>query len=137
MYVPTYSLHALVFTFHVHNYSPKWVWLPRVIFTLLLFVVNYVSGIIRYRQGMKIAMFFLIGAIPYLAFRIIFGLGLAGIPSPFSYLPESGFSYLMQNTNVSQAVGLCCEAIIMALAVVSRSRWIQQELARSMDAQKP
>jgi len=136
VYVTVYLVHAFVFTFHVHNYSPKWVWLPLVLFTLSLFVVNYVCGAMRYRQGMKIALFFLIGAIPYLLFRIIFGLGLAGIPSPFSYLPESGFSYLMQNSNVSQALGLCSEAIIMALAVVSRSRWIQQELASAMDAQK-
>jgi len=43
---------------------------------------------------------------------------------------------LLQNTNVFQSIGLCAEALIMALAVVSRNVWIQKELAKSIDAQK-
>ena len=98
--------------------------------------MNYVCGVIRYRQGMKIVIFFLIGAIPYMCLRFIFGLGLAGVTSPFTFLPESGIRFLLQNSNVSQALGMCCEAIVMALAVVSRTRWIQQDLAVSLDTQK-
>lgn len=98
--------------------------------------MNYACGVIRYRQGMKIVIFFLIGAVPYMCLRFIFGLGLAGVTSPFTYLPESGIRYLLQNSNVSQALGMCCEAIVMALAVVSRARWIQQDLAISLDTQK-
>ena len=37
---------------------------------------------------------------------------------------------------MSQAIGLCSEALIMALAVISRNVWIQKELAKSLDAQK-
>jgi serine phosphatase RsbU (regulator of sigma subunit) len=96
----------------------------------------YRCGLKRYQQGMSVAMFWLIASLPYLAFRLIFVTGLMGYPSVFSYLPESGFSYLLQNSNVSQAIGLCSEALIMALAVVSRNTWIQTELAKSIEAQK-
>jgi hypothetical protein len=65
--------------------------------------------------------------VPYLTFRSIFILGLAGVPSPFSLLEPSGFGLLMQHSNTAQAIGLCCEALIMALAVVSRTRWLQEE----------
>ena len=136
LYVFTFLTHAVIFTFLIHNFSPQWVWMPLVIFTLSMFVMNYACGVIRYRQGMKIIIFFLIGAIPYMCFRFIFGLGLAGVTSPFTFLPESGIRYLLQNSNVSQALGMCCEAIVMALAVVSRARWIQQDLAISLDTQK-
>lgn len=135
VYIATYITHFFVFTFITHNFSPVLVWLPLGIFTIAVFIMNYVCGIIRYRAGMKIAMFFLLGSVPYLAFRLVFVTGLAGFASPFSYLPESGISYLLQNTNVSQAIGLCCEAMIMALAVVSRTRWLQQELAESFKNQ--
>ena len=136
LYVFTFLTHAVIFTFLIHNFSPQWVWMPLVIFTLSMFIMNYACGVIRYRQGMKIIIFFLIGAIPYMCFRFIFGLGLAGVTSPFTFLPESGIRYLLQNSNVSQALGMCCEAIVMALAVVSRARWIQQDLAISLDTQK-
>jgi len=135
VYIATYITHFFVFTFTTHNLPPVLVWLPLGIFTILVFIMNYVCGIIRYRAGMKIAMFFLLGSVPYLAFRLVFVTGLAGFASPFSYLPESGISYLLQNTNVSQAIGLCCEAMIMALAVVSRTRWLQQELAENFKNQ--
>ena len=136
LYVFTFLTHAVIFTFLIHNFSPQWVWMPLVIFTLSMFIMNYACGVIRYRQGMKIIIFFLIGAIPYMCFRFIFGLGLAGVTSPFTYLPESGIRYLLQNSNVSQALGMCCEAIVMALAVVSRARWIQQDLAVFLETQK-
>ena len=135
LYIATYIAHFCIFTFTTHNLPPKLVWLPLGIFTILIFIMNYVCGIIRYRAGMKIAMFFLLGSVPYLAFRLVFVTGLAGMTSPFSYLPESGISYLLQNSNVSQAIGLCCEAMIMALAVVSRTRWLQQELAENFKNQ--
>ena len=59
-----------------------------------------------------------------------------GFQSVSRVLPESGFSVLLQNNNTFQAIGLCGEALIMALAVVSRNVWIQKELAKSIDAQK-
>ena len=85
---------------------------------------------------MNVAMFWLVASVPYFVFMLIWMSGLMGYPSLFSYLPESGFSYLLQNTGVSQGIGLCSEALIMALAVVSRNVWIQNELAKSIEAQK-
>ena len=131
-----FILHFLAAVFWVHNIPPNKFYLINAILPLVLFGFLYKSGIQRYRQGMKVAMFWLIASIPYLVFRIIFISGVMGYPSVFSYLPMSGFSYLMQNTQVSQAIGLCAEAMIMALAVVSRNVWIQKELAKSLAAQK-
>ncbi len=104
--------------------------------TLLLLVSFYTVAVIRYRQGLQVAKFFMYAIVPYLTFRSIFILGLAGVPSPFSLLEPSGFGLLMQNSNTAQAIGLCCEALIMALAVVSRARWLQEQLAVNLKAQQ-
>jgi serine phosphatase RsbU (regulator of sigma subunit) len=120
----------------VHNLSPQIFFGVNAFLPLVVFLLLYKAAIERYQQGMSVAMFWLIASIPYFLFRLIFVSGLMGFPSVFSYLPESGFSYLLQNTNVSQSMGLCGEALIMALAVISRNVWIQKELAKSLDAQK-
>ena len=120
----------------IHNISPQIYFAGNAIFPIILFVFLYKAGIERYRQGMNVAMFWLVASVPYFVFRLIWMSGLMGYPSLFSYLPESGFSYLLQNTGVSQGIGLCSEALIMALAVVSRNVWIQKELAKSIEAQK-
>jgi serine phosphatase RsbU (regulator of sigma subunit) len=119
-----------------HNLPPQIFFGINAILPLVVFLLLYKAAIERYRQGMSVAMFWLIASIPYFLFRLIFVSGLMGFPSVFSYLPESGFSYLLQNTNVSQSMGLCGEALIMALAVISRNVWIQKELAKTLDAQK-
>jgi len=129
-------IHFLTTTMWRHNIPQHIYWMGNAVFPLVLFGLLYKCGLERYRQGMSVAMFWLIASLPYLAFRLIFVSGLMGYPSIFSYLPESGFSYLLQNSNVSQAIGLCGEALIMALAVISRNVWIQKELAKSLDAQK-
>ncbi|MFM7633085.1 MAG: SpoIIE family protein phosphatase [Burkholderiaceae bacterium] len=118
------------------NIQAKYYYLPNAILPLIICIIIFKCGLERYRAGMRIAMFFLIGAIPYFVFRLIFVWGLLGYPSIFSYLPESGISYLLQNNFVSQGIGLCGEAIIMALAVVSRNKWIQDELAATQESQK-
>ena len=56
--------------------------------------------------------------------------------SSFSYLPQSGFGYFFSVGQVTQLFALCCEAIIMGLAVISRSRWLQEELSSSVQKQK-
>lgn len=129
-------IHFLTTTLWRHNIPQNIYWMGNAIFPIILFGMLYKCGLERYRQGMSVAMFWLIASLPYLAFRLIFVTGLMGYPSIFSYLPESGFSYLLQNSNVSQAIGLCSEALIMALAVISRNVWIQKELTKSIDAQK-
>ena len=124
------------FAFLNHNIKPSLLFLGNAVIPVIVFIALYRAAFDRYRQGMSIAMFWMIAAVPYLIFRLIFVSGLMGFPPPTSYLAESGFSYLLQNTNVFQSIGLCAEALIMALAVVSRNVWIQKELAKSIDAQK-
>mgnify|MGYP003340632379 CR=1 FL=1 len=111
-------------------------YLPNAILPLMICIIIFRCGMLRYRAGMKIAMFFMLGCIPYFVFRLIFISSLLGLPSIFGYLPESGVSYLLQNSFVSQAIGYCGEAIIMALAVVNRNKWIQEELIQTQETQK-
>jgi len=136
LYVAIYFCHYLFTSFVPHDIGVKILWLPLGMITLLLLVSFYTVAFIRYRQGLKIAKFFMYAIVPYLTFRSIFILGLAGVPSPFSLLEPSGFGLLMQNSNTAQAIGLCCEALIMALAVVSRTRWLQEQLAVNLKAQQ-
>jgi serine phosphatase RsbU (regulator of sigma subunit) len=91
---------------------------------LCLFVCSY----LRYRAGFGFAIFFTYAVIPYLVFRLSFLFGVIGMPSPFSYLPDHAFGYFLKNPWTNQAFGICLEALIMALAVVSRARWLQNEL---------
>ena len=128
--------HMVVTTLFDHNINPQWVFAGNAVIPIVVFVFLYKAAIERYRQGMSVAIFWLIASIPYFIFRLIWISGLMGFPSVFSYLPESGISFLLQNTNVSQSIALCAEAMIMALAVISRNVWIQKELAKSMDVQK-
>jgi len=136
LYVAIYSGHYLFTSFVPHDVPAKILWLPMGIITLMLLISFYTVAFIRYRQGLKIAKFFMYAIVPYLTFRSIFILGLAGVPSPFSLLEPSGFGLLMQNSNTAQSIGLCCEALIMALAVVSRTRWLQEQLADNLKAQQ-
>jgi serine phosphatase RsbU (regulator of sigma subunit) len=131
-----FLLHMIVSIWVEHNIPPLIFFSGNALLPIIAFAFLYKAAIERYQQGMSVAMFWLIASIPYFIFRLIFVSGLMGYPSVFSYLPESGISYLLQNTNVSQSIALCAEALIMALAVVSRNVWIQKELAKSIDTQK-
>jgi serine phosphatase RsbU (regulator of sigma subunit) len=118
------------------NIPAQTLFLGNAIFPLLVFGFLYKAAFERYLQGMSVALFWLVASIPYLIFRLIFVAGIMGYPSPFSYLPESGLSYLLQNSVLSQGIGYCLEAIIMSLAVVARNNWIQEELNKSLAVQK-
>jgi serine phosphatase RsbU (regulator of sigma subunit) len=131
-----FLVHMIANIFLVHNIGPQLFYGGNAVLPILVFVFLYAAALQRYRQGMSVAIFWLLASIPYFVFRLIFVAGLMGYPSVFSYLPESGISYLLQNTNVSQSIALCAEALIMALAVISRNVWVQKELAKSIDAQK-
>jgi len=131
-----FLLHMIANIFLVHNIGPQLFYGGNAFLPIIVFVFLYAAALQRYRQGMSVAVFWLVASIPYFVFRLIFVSGLMGYPSVFSYLPESGISYLLQNTNVSQSIALCAEALIMALAVISRNVWVQKELAKSIDAQK-
>lgn len=129
-------LHMVANIFLVHNINPQVFYGGNAFLPIVIFVFLYAAALQRYRQGMNVALFWLVASIPYFTFRLIWIAGLMGYPSVFSYLPESGISYLLQNNNVSQSIALCAEALIMALAVISRNVWIQKELAKSIDVQK-
>ena len=94
---------------------------------LMLFVCSYR----RYKAGFGFAIFFTYAVVPYLIFRVGFLFGIVGLPSPFSYLPDHALGYFLKNPWTNQAFGVCLEALIMALAVISRARWLQSELTAS------
>ena len=91
---------------------------------LMLFVCSY----LRYKAGFGFAIFFTYAVVPYLIFRVGFLFGIIGLPSPFAYLPDQALGYFLKNPWTNQAFGVCLEALIMALAVISRARWLQSEL---------
>ena len=128
--------HFTANVFWNHNIAPKLWFIGNAVIPVIVFIGLYRLAIQRYRQGMHVAMFWMIAAVPYLIFRLIFLSGNFGFPSVSSFLPESGFGVLLQNPGIFQAFGMCAEALIMALAVVSRNVWVQKELAKSIDAQK-
>ena len=133
VYVVLFNLLLLLYAV---NIPPKILYLGNALIPILVLVFLYKAAFERYRQGMGVALFWLIASLPYLIFRFIFVAGLMGYPSPFIFLPESGMAYLLQNTYVSQAISVGLEAIIMSLAVIARNNWIQQELTKSLAAQK-
>ena len=127
------SLSGLLFW--DHDLTPSQFWNPTFFPILGVLLSIYFLAFLRYRQGLHIAKFFMIAMVPYLCFRSVFLIGILGLPSPFSFLPSSGFGLFFQNTYTNQSFGVCCEAMIMALAVISRTRWLQTELANSIRAQ--
>ena len=119
-----------------HSIPPSWLWNPLLIWLVMNLLGVYICAFIRLREGMSIAKFFMLAMVPYVMFRSLFLLGVAGIPSPVALLPDEGIFYHFKDTNSMQGFGVVCEAVIMALAVVARSRWLQDELATSMRAQQ-
>ena len=111
-------------------------WVPVAMSTFLMLIGIYVCAFIRLREGMDIARFFMIAMVPYLAFRTVFLLNVAGFPSPFQLLPDSGLAFFIKDPSTAQALGVSLEALIMALAVISRTRWLQDKLAAQMQEQK-
>jgi hypothetical protein len=130
------ACHGLTFIFFEVDLPTKIFVLIYAIPLLVVLASIYVFAFKRLQQGLNIAKFFMFAMIPYFTFRAIFVLGIAGLPSPFAFFPESGFGFFFRNNSVNQLMGLCSEALIMALAVISRTRWMQQELATSIKNQK-
>ncbi len=135
VYLAFTVLHLFVLFFVEHGLGVKALWLPLWGGILITLVTIYVCAYLRYRQGLRVAKFFMLAMIPYIIFRFIFFLGLINVPSPFTLLPKTGFGFFIQNPNTAQAIGVCCEALIMALAVFSKNRWLQQELKENIQAQ--
>ena len=133
------AFYVLQITFHLtikNTIPPTWLWNPLLMWLVITLLGVYTCAFIRLREGMSIAKFFMVAMIPYVLFRSLFLLGVAGIPSPVALLPDEGIFYHFKDANSMQGFGVVCEAVIMALAVVARSRWLQDELATSMRAQQ-
>ncbi len=135
LYLVFTVLHLFVVFFVDHGLDVKGLWLPLWGAILITLGTIYGCAYVRYRQGLRVAKFFMLAMIPYIIFRFIFFLGLINVPSPFTLLPKTGFGFFIQNPNTAQAIGVCCEALIMALAVFSKNRWLQQELKENIQAQ--
>lgn len=135
-YIVYLLLHYLFTNLVQHHVSQLLLWLPNGILTFVLLFSFFSVALMRYRRGHTDAGFFMLAVVPYLIFRTIYVLGLAGIPSPFSLMEPAGIGLLMQDANVAQAIGICSEAIIMALAVIGRTRWLQAQLAKNIEEQK-
>ncbi len=135
LYIAFSLVHMTVVLFVDHGLSLKALWLPiwGMIMTVLLAI--YACAFVRYRQGLRIAKFFMIAMVPYIFFRFVFFLGLVNVQSPFMLLPKSCFGLFIQNPNTAQAIGVAAEALIMALAVFSKNRWLQEELNQNIRAQ--
>ncbi len=137
LYLVYYACYlAVLLLADVRDINPVYFWLPVGGMTFLMLVGIYACAFIRLREGMEIARFFMIAMVPYLVFRTVFLLNVAGLPSPFQLLPDSGLAYFIKVASTAQALGVTLEARIMALAVVSRTRWLQDQLAAQMQEQK-
>ncbi len=135
VYIVATLVHMVIVLVVDHGLGLKGLWLPLWGMILAVLLSIYACAFIRYRQGLRIAKFFMIAMVPYIFFRFVFFLGLVNVPSPFQLLPKSGFGLFIQNPNTAQAIGVAAEALIMALAVFSKNRWLQEELNQNIRAQ--
>ncbi len=121
---------------HIAVKSPTLVFAPYAMMVIAMLLTIFGSAWVRYRQGLQVAKFFMFAIIPYLFFRGVFLLStFLNVPSPFSFMESAGLGFFLQSSNTAQAVGFCCEALIMGLAVFRKNRWLQDELKREVDTQ--
>lgn len=106
----------------------KYFALPYAAIVALLLLTFFACSYLRYRDGFTFSIYFTYAIIPYLIFRVSFIVGTYGFPTIFRYLPDQGLGYFLKNPWTNLAFGICMEALIMALAVISRARWLQLEL---------
>ena len=132
-------IYILSFTFGIfvenHNVHTNIYFLVPASTSITMLLIIYWCAFKRWRGGMSIAAFFMVAMVPYFFFRSLFLFGIAGIPSPLTLLPDEGFGLFMKDTNLAQSIGISCEALIMALAVVARTRYLQDELAINLKKQ--
>lgn len=133
LYILLTAAHWVLVCLVPHQLPSLLVWVPLFTMIIAMLLAIFACAWIRLRQGLRIARFFMIAMVPYLFFRTILFLGLINIPSPFSFMDKSGLGLFLQSTNTAQAFGLCAEAIIMAFAVITRNRWLQDELSQQIE----
>ncbi len=137
LYLVFYACYlSVLLLVDMRNINATFFWLPIGLATFVMLIGIYVCAFIRLREGMEIARFFMIAMVPYLIFRTVFLLNVAGLPSPFQLLPDTGLAYFIKDPSTAQALGVTLEALIMALAVISRTRWLQDQLAARLQEQK-
>ncbi len=133
LYLALTVAHGILVCAIPHTLPQMVLWVPLFSMIIAMLLTIFACAWIRLRQGLRIAGFFMVAMVPYLFFRSIVFLGLLNVPSPFSLLEKSGFGLFLQSSNTAQAFGLCAEAIIMAFAVITRNRWLQDELGQRIE----
>ena len=135
LYLVWYAAHFFIVRLYDINVDLRLIWYPLILSTLIILVLIYYYSIKRYRNGMLLAKFFIIGLLPYLVFRIFGLLGIVGIKQPFAYLPESGLEFFLNQNGVTQSVGLFTVAVIMSLVLAKRTKFLQDELNENIQKQ--
>ncbi len=133
VYILFTAAHWVLVCMVPHELPMLLLWIPLFTVIISMLLTIFACAWIRLRQGLRIAAFFMVAMVPYLFFRTTLFLGLINIPSPFSFMDKSGLGLFLQSTNTAQAFGLCAEAIIMAFAVITRNRWLQEELNQQVE----
>ena len=64
--------HFVANVFWNHNIAPSLWFIGNAVIPVIVFIGLYRVAFQRYRQGMHMAMFWMIAAVPYLIFRLIF-----------------------------------------------------------------
>ncbi len=136
VYVAWYVGMFLYYLYGNPTFNPSNLLIPHFSSTLVVLIAIYICAFLRLRNGMGIAKFFIAALVPYMLFRLISLFYWVGLPSPFAMLPKSGLGLFLQSPMMIQALGICCEAMIMALAVIARTRWLQEQLATNIKSQK-
>ncbi len=119
-----------------HTIPAQTFWLPIGLSTWLVLIGVFTCAFIRMREGFEVARFFMIAMFPYLLFRTVFILNVLSWSSPISLLPDVGIFYFIKEPTTAQAFGVTLEALIMALAVVARTRTLQEQLSHNIQIQK-
>ena len=127
---------ALRLLWDQHEVPSSTFWLPIAASTWLVLLGIFICAFIRMREGFDVARFFMIAMLPYLLFRTVFLFNVLSWPTPLAALPDTGFFFVIKEPTTSQAFGITLEALIMALAVVARTRGLQEQLAQNVQAQK-
>ena len=135
LYLIWYATHFFVVRLFDIEVDLRLIWYPLILSTLLVLMLIYYYAFKRYKSGMVLAKIFIIGMLPYLVFRIFGLLGILGFQQPFAFLPDSGFEFFLSHNNITQAVGLLVQAIIMSLVLAKRTKFLQDELNDNIQKQ--
>ena len=135
LYLVWYAAHFFTLQAFEFELNIKLILYPLIISTGLVLAFLFYYSIQRYRNGMLLAKFFIIGFLPYLIARVFHLLGIFGFQLPFAYLPDSGLQSFLNNHVVIQSAGLFIVAITMSLVLAKRTKFLQDELNENIQKQ--